>query len=383
MQAPDATAPPAGPHPSLHRTVHRKLFANRRTSPHETLCAADATAMDDIDLRRITRAEALDQGLTDRQLAQLIRTGQLHRVRPGEFALPAEWNAVERYRQHRELVLRTAERVTAPQVYSHHAAAALWNMRIRRDWPRRVDVLVERAHGGRSSGRLRRRALGFDGREIVELDGLLVTSPAQTVIDLARELSFVDGVVIADSALGTAFGRAALTTHSELIARLSDARTRLGTDRARAVIAEADGRAESPPETESRIAAVMLGFPRPEPQREFATRVGIRRVDLWWAELGHAGECDGRAKYRDPNYLKGRDPVDVFRREKERDRALLALPDVRGITHWDPADLHPLGRFYDILRGAGLPTNMPRPTAATLDHTQSLLFRTAAARLAR
>jgi hypothetical protein len=339
--------------------------------------------MDEINLRRITRAEALAQGFTDRQLAQLIRTGALHRVRPGEYALPAEWSAADQHRRHRELVLRTAERVTSPQVYSHHAAAALWGIRIRRAWPPKVDVLVDRAHGGRSSGRLRRRALGFDGREIVESEGLLLTSPAQTVIDLARELPFIDAVVVADSALGTAFGRAALTTHPELIGRLADARDRRGFDRARAVVAEADGRAESPPETESRIAAVLLGFPRPDLQREFVTRIGIRRVDLWWEHFAHAGECDGRAKYRDPGYLKGRDPADVFRSEKERDRALLALPAVRGITHWDPSDLHPLAKFYDILRDAGLPSSLPRPTAATLDHAQSLLLRTAAARLPR
>lgn len=344
---------------------------------------ADATAMHEINLRRITRAEALDQGFTDRQLAQLIRTGELHRVRPGEYALPTEWNTVERHRQHRELVLRTAERVAAPQVYSHHAAAALWGIRIRGDWPSKVDVLVDHARGGRSSGLLRRRALGFEGREIVELDGLLLTSPSQTVIDLARELPFIDAVVVADSALGTAFGRAPLTTRAELIGRLTDAKNRRGMGRARAVVAEADGRAESPPETESRIATVLLGFPRPELQREFTTRTGTRRVDLWWDEFAHAGECDGRAKYRDPRYLDGRDPADVFRAEKERDRALLALPTVRGITHWDPADLRPLSRFYDILRDAGLPSSLPRPTAATLGHAQSLLLRTSAAQLAR
>lgn len=337
----------------------------------------------DHNLRRITRAEAIGQGLTDRQLAQLIRTGELHRVRPGEYALPVEWNAAERHRQHRELVLRTAERVTAPQVYSHHAAAALWGIRVRRHWPTRVDVLVDRAGGGRSSGRLRRRALGFDGREIVESEGLLLTSPAQTVVDLATELPFVDAVVVADSALGTAFGRAALTTPSELVTRLADAGSRRGIGRARAVVAEADGRAESPPETESRISTVLLGFPRPELQREFVTHLGIRRVDQWWEEFALAGECDGRAKYRDPRYLKGRDPADVFRLEKERDRALLALPSVRGIIHWDPADLHPLARFYDILRGAGLPSSLPRPTSANLGHAQSLLLRTAAARLPR
>lgn len=342
---------------------------------------SDAAAMHST-LRRITRSEALDQGITDRQLSQLVRTGTLHRVRPGEFALVDEWAAVDRLAQHRELVLRTAERAEGQQVYSHLAAAALWGIRIRGAWPSVVDVLVEPAGGGRSSGRVRRRALGLDDREIVELDGLLVTSPAQTIVDLARILPFVDGVVAADSALGTSFGRASLTSKELLWARLDAASRGRGLGRARAVVAEADGRAESPPETESRLAAVLLGFPRPELQREFETPSGRRRADLWWEHYGIAGECDGRAKYLDPAYLRGREPADVFRAEKSRDRELMAHPLVRSVLHWDPADLRPLARFYDILRGAGLPSSLPRPTWATLAEAPAMLH-ASSRRLAR
>lgn len=334
-------------------------------------------------LTRITRAEAIDQGFTDRQLAYLIRTGMLHRVRPGEFALPGEWASARRHQQHRELVLRTVERVTSPQVYSHFAAAALWGIRIWGSWPTSVDVLVDRANGGRSSGRLRRNALGFEGREVVELEGVLVTSPAQTVVDLCRRLPFVEGVVVADSALGTAFGRARLTTPEELIARLGAAGRGRGVGRARAAVAESDGRAESPPETVSRIGSLVLGFPRPEPQREFVTANGARRVDLWWDGFGLGGECDGQAKYSDPEYLRGRTPQEVFRAEKLRDRELLALPGVRGITHWDPADLTPPAKFYDILRGAGLPSRVSRPSPRSWSNVEVGLLASSTRRFAR
>lgn len=315
----------------------------------------------DRQFRRITRAQALDQGFTDRQLSHLVRSGALHRIRPGEFALSDEWSPSNRRERHRELVLRTAERVASPQIYSHHAAAALWGIRIHGSWPDRVDVLVDRTGGGRSTGRMRRHAIGIDEREVVELDGLLVTSPAQTVIDLARRLPFIDGVVVADSALGTAFGRARLTTPEELLARLEAGGRGRGMTRARAVAAEADGRAESPPETVSRLGTILLGFPRPEIQREFDTARGKRRVDQWWVEHGHAGECDGAAKYTDAEMLRGRNPVEVFREEKRRDRELLALPEVNRITHWEPGDLYPPARFYDLLRSAGLPSRFPRP----------------------
>lgn len=327
---------------------------------------------------RITRSDALQQGFNDRQLQQLVRSGMLRRVRPGEFALPQEWDPASRLEQHREFVLRTAERVSAPQVYSHHAAAALWRIRIRGRWPDRVDVLAARASGGRSSGRVRRHALGFETHEVVELDGLLVTSPAQTVIDLARALPFLDGVVAADSALGTAFGRRQLTTPEDLDRRLhADDRPR-GALKARAVVAEADGRAESPPESESRMETVLLGFPRPELQREFMTSLGAFRTDFWWEEFGLGGECDGAAKYSDPEFLRGRSPQQVFRDEKARERALLAVPELRRLVRWEPADLTPMARFYDVLIAAGLPSRFGRPTAASWTAAQAELIAAAA-----
>ena len=327
--------------------------------------------------RRITRAEALDQGFTDRQLQHLVRSGVLHRVRPGEFALPDEWKPATALDRHRELVLRTAERVSAPQVYSHFAAAALWGIRIRGRWPDRVDVLTVKSSGGRSSGRLRRHAVGFDDCVIVDLDGLQLTSPAQTVVDLARMLPFVDAVVASDSALGTAFGRERLTTHAELRERV-DAGPARGARRVRAVLAEADGRSESPPESESRVSAVLLGFPRPDLQREFRTAIGDFATDLWWPDDGVAGECDGDAKYTDLAYLGTRTPQQVFRDEKARERALRAHPDVNGLVRWAPSDLQPLTRFYDILVGAGLGSTFGRPTAASWGQAQVDLIAIAA-----
>lgn len=321
---------------------------------------ANAVAME-TTFRRITRTDALAQGFNDHQLARLLRDGILHRIRPGEFALDDEWSPSTHLERHRELVLRTAERVDAPQIYSHHAAAALWGIRLLGDWPDKVDVLVDRTGGGRSTGRIRRHAIGIDEREIVEHEGLLVTSPAQTIIDLARHLPFVDGVIAADSALGTAFGRRRLTTPDELLERLAAGGRGRGIGRARAVVAAADGRSESPPESLSRVGTVLLGFPHPEVQQEFETAGGPRRVDLWWPHLGHVGECDGTAKYTDPAMLRGRDAVEVFRAEKRRDRQLLTVAGVDRITHWEPGDLFPPSRFYRLLHSAGLPSRFPPP----------------------
>src|SRR5690606_10965098 len=81
------------------------------------------------------------------------------------------------------------------------AAAALWGIRILGTWPDLVDVTLDRASGGRSDGGLRRRCTGLENVEVVELEGLAVTSPAQTVVDLARVLPFADAVVVLDSGM--------------------------------------------------------------------------------------------------------------------------------------------------------------------------------------
>lgn len=90
---------------------------------------------------------------------------------------------------------------------SYFAAAALWGIRILGRWPELVNVTIDRAAGGRSDGALRRHCVGLESTEIVVLDGLTVTSPAQTVVDLVRMLQFADAIVAASPALRPAGSR--------------------------------------------------------------------------------------------------------------------------------------------------------------------------------
>lgn len=351
-------------------------FARFPHREHHT--PGNAVAMNTPSLQRITRQDALAQGFSDRQLQALVRRGTILRIRPGEFALAEEWSDATPLERHRELVLRTAERVESPQVYSHFAAASLWGIRLWNGWPDRVDVLVDRSLGGRSSGILRRRALGLDGVETIEMNGLTLTSPAQTVIDLARILPFLDAVVVADSAIGTSLGRPPLTTLAELEKVAAASAHKRGAKTVKAVLAAADTGSEGPPETASRVTCIMLGFPAPETQKEFQTVLGARRLDLWWEKYRLGGECDGRAKYSDPAMLHGRTPQEVFREEKERERALLALPEIDGLVRWEPREVRNLQRFYSILSGAGLPSRYGPPTRASWARAQQGLISAAA-----
>ena len=304
----------------------------------------------------IRRRNRVILGLADATLQRRLRTRDLVRVTTGAYADAGEWSRLSPIEQHRTRVLATAERLSTDVVFSHFAAAALWGIRVLGRWPDVVDVTLERASGGRSDGGLRRHCTGLDSTEFVELDGLVVTTPAQTVIDLARMLPFADGVVAMDSALHTRRTPARLTTPPQLDRRLEAIDGRRGSAKARKAVEFSTPLSDSPEESHSRVQIHLLGFPKPRLQQEFTLRNGRRAfVDFYWEDHNHIGECDGRAKYTNPEFLAGRSPQQALLEEKARENEL--RQQVRGFSRWEPADLYPPRRLYERLLRDGLPSS--------------------------
>lgn len=310
----------------------------------------------------LRRRDGVAIGLSDSTLWRSVRRGETVRVGPGSYVAAESWAGLTPIRQHRLRVLAAAERLTAPRVFSHFAAAALWGIRILGDWPTVVDVTVDRASGGRSDGGFRRHCSGIDDADVMVLDGLLVTSPNRTVVDLARILPFADAVVAMDSALHARRIPHPLTT-IEAIRGTADAA--MGLRGCRVAVAAADFAtplSDSPPESHSRVQMWALGFPRPILQHPFVLADGsVVRADFFWDQFRHIGECDGRAKYRDLEYLRGRTPEQALIAEKNRENELRR--QVRMLSRWEPAELRYPQRFYDRLTTDGLPSSRPRPRA--------------------
>lgn len=312
-----------------------------------------------MDIPLLHRDEELALGRTDGELLRAVRRRELIRVGPGTYANHAEWEALKGIDRHRARVLAAARRCGSGAVFSHHAAAALWGISILGEWPSAVDITVERATGGRSTGQIRRHASGLDALQVVDLDGMLVTSPAQTVLDLARSLPFAGGVAAMDSALHGKRKPRPLAEKDDLVELAARASGRL-VAQVRAVAAFATDLSDSVQESHSRVLIRDLGFPAPELQVSFALpRGGRADTDFYWREHDHAGECDGRAKYRDPEYLRGRRPEDVVIEEKNRENELRRV--VGTLSRWEPAELYTPRRFYDRLTRDGLPSRRPRP----------------------
>ncbi|TAM90649.1 MAG: DUF559 domain-containing protein [Jatrophihabitans sp.] len=142
-------------------------------------------------------------------------------------------------------------------------------------------------------------------------NGTAVTTVARTVVDCARH-DRRDGLMVADAAL-----RDAIVTAAEIDKSLERATGWPFVRRARSVLALADGRAESPLESLTRLRIAESGLPVPDLQ------VWIRdpwtgrryRVDGLWAEQRLVLEVDGRDKY------VGQE----LQREAEREHALRRL----------------------------------------------------------
>lgn len=301
-------------------------------------------------------------GTPHSHVRRAVRQGSLVRVAAGSYADAEVWKQLDPIDQHRARVVAVSGRLHTAPVFSHFAAAALWGIRILGSWPTLVDVTLERATGGRSDGALRRHCTGLDGVEVMELDGMALTSPAQTVVDLARVLPFTDAVVALDSALHRRRRPAPLATDDQVSRIVFAAEGGRGYRKALVSSSFATSLSDSVEESHSRVQLQLLGFPRPVLQRRFTLANGHHaETDFYWPDFDHIGECDGRMKYRDPRLLQGRTGDEVFFAEKERENELRR--QVRMFSRWEPRELYPPQQLYDRLVRDGLPSSRPRPTS--------------------
>ncbi|MDH2443900.1 hypothetical protein QDR37_08095 [Amnibacterium sp. CER49] len=273
----------------------------------------------------------------------------LERVRRGVYAIAgADQDAAARYRRH---VLAADRTLAGPRLFSHESAAVLLGLPVL-CWPREVHLLEERRSGGRSQLDIRRHCVGLERADPVWIDGVLVTSPARTVFDLALARPFVDAVVVAD---------AALRLHPGVREQLSDIAEWYGHRRGHArlarVLAFANGLSGSPGESVSRVQIHESGFIAPMLQFEVVTGGRSEFGDFGWPEVRALGEFDGEVKYREDRYRLGGSVEDVVVREKNRENRMRRV--MPRFARWDWRDLR-AGRLERILVAAGVPKRVAR-----------------------
>ena len=267
---------------------------------------------------RLTR-DLTGMGVDDSEIARLLRSGELTRIRRGAYARASTPEADAR-RAHLALVAATLRLCGPGPVISHMSAAALHGLPIWQDSLDRVALTRDQSGGGRSKGYVSLHGIPLPPSQVTEVDGLPVTTTARTVLDLACATTPFRSVPIGDAALARGLDPTAL---AELLDR---GRGRHGIGVARRAIGMLDGRSESVGESGSRVIFVEHGLPAPVPQFEVHDDLGylIARVDFGWEEYRTLGEFDGRMKY-DGSLAPGQDPREVLWAEKRREDRLREL----------------------------------------------------------
>ena len=267
------------------------------------------------------------------------RSGEFVAIYRGVYMPAAQWAALDESACYRTRVMAAAAFAGRELVFSHHSAAALWRLPWVGEWPRQAHVVEPLAAGGRSNGMLARHTVGVP-EDIAHIDGLVATSLARTVVDLARAASFASAVTIADADAAlrrtqypfSGLPHSALT-HEDLFRQLDNVPPKQGSVKVRKVIEFANGAADRPGESLSRVNIRAAGLTMPQLQVTITGASGCSwTVDFWWPEFNVIGEFDGKFKYTDPEFLKGRTPAQAVYEEKLREDDLRAAG--HGMSRW-------------------------------------------------
>ncbi|WP_433661944.1 hypothetical protein ACQPW1_07180 [Nocardia sp. CA-128927] len=269
--------------------------------------------MEEIQRRR----SVLAQGYTDHDIRQLYRRQGWHRLGHGCYIEEADFNGRDGVGRHRLLLESTLSAMAPETVVSHQSAAVLYEVPLWATALECVHVTRDRRNGGRVRHSLKVHCAPIVGG-VVEVDGWWVTSPARTIVDLARTLPFEQAVVAGDAAI-----RKLGVTTEELAIELELANRRNGISQARRTVCFLDARSESVGESRSRVMFHRHGLPMPSQQGDVWSAAGnfLGRVDFYDQKAGVVGEFDGRVKYG--RLLKpGQEAGDAVFEEKLREDAL-------------------------------------------------------------
>jgi hypothetical protein len=148
-----------------------------------------------------------------------------------------------------------------------------------------------------------------DGAPLTVVTGRPATAPAWTAVEVARGLRRPRALATLDAAL-----RSRTCTAAGLWRAALEQSGRRGIVAVRDLIPLADGRAESPMESEARLAMLDGGLPVPELQYEIVDGNGeLRRLDFAWPDCRVAVEYDG---------MHWHSGADAMRRDRRRYTAL-------------------------------------------------------------
>ena len=196
---------------------------------------------------------------------------------------------------------------------SHHAAAGLYEMRRQRTGPVDVTVVGRRV---RLRGIRAHAAEALDGADLTTLRGIAVTTPARTLLDIARELTAPELAAAVEQAQIKR-----LVTKGDIAAAIERAPRRAGVRALRALL---DEPAFTRSRAERRLVALLRSARLPEPA--FNACVEGFEVDALWRRERVVLEFDSYAFHATRA---------AFERDRRRTAALQRARHVVLRTTWN------------------------------------------------
>ena len=283
-----------------------------------------------------TRGGLLLAGRGEREIRAEVADGSLVRIRRDRYADAGELAKLWPEGRHLVAVVAAHLNASAPgPVFWGPSAAVLHRLPLYRVRPKRVHTVILGSRHTRTRAGIAQHDVEISEDDIVEIDGIRCTSLDRTVLDLACTATEEAAIAAADAALrrecvaGQRHDQErADRWHVRMSSRAQKSRSH-GIRRARTLIEFADGRAQLPGESVSRLLLHRLGF------RDVLLQVPVigARGDQYWLDFGFPGsqafgEFDGQGKYTDEELRGDRTVEQVVLDEKRRE------DDVRGVTGW-------------------------------------------------
>lgn len=217
---------------------------------------------------------------------------------------------------------------------AYESAGVVHGLPLYRHVPARVHVTCFATSRSSSRATLARHCEPLPDEDVVVHDGMRCTTLERTVFDVVRVVGRETAVAFADAALRQVAvsarqydTQAAEEWRARMLERIAAARGTRGIRQAEDVIRFADGRAELPGESVTRLQLARLRFTR------FGLQVPVRGpsgsdyfVDIEAEEERALIEFDGQAKYLDEAMRSGRTLEEVLLDEKRREDW------IRGVT---------------------------------------------------
>lgn len=248
----------------------------------------------------VSRLQLLQAGVPPDRVDGRLKARRLERLHRGVYRVGP---VIAEYAHEMAAVLAC----DGTAVVSHRSAAPPWKLLPPRGAGSAVDVIVPHSDHGRRRNIVAHRVRGLRPDEVTKFEGIPITTPARTLLDIAG----VVGSRELERALAEALATR-LATRADLLRLLSRHPRRPGTRVLRALLGPAHP-ALTRSEAEERFLALIRKARLPAPEANVT--IGDYEVDFLWRTQRFVVEIDGFAFHSS---------AEMFESDRRRDAVLAA-----------------------------------------------------------